>query len=142
MTNQEKLNDYDLEPIRYCARCYSLKIKYEEIIDSECCGDCGCSDILTSSIEEWEKKYEQRYGRKFTEKSNDPRTSIIFKMPLEKLKAKMWENPAWNKILHMLYPHFPGGLGKADSLILLFDRLVKDNRLGDLKMILYNLSRQ
>lgn len=142
MTNQERLNDYDSEPVSYCTRCYSLKIKYEEAIDSECCGDCGCTNIATASIEEWERKYQQRYGKKFAEKSNDPRTSPIFKLSLNKLKNKVWESPIWRKIITSLYPKFPGGLSKADSLILFFDSLIKENKLNDLKMLLYKLSRQ
>ena len=65
MSVEEKNQEYDSEPVKYCARCFSLKIKYEESIDAECCGDCGSSDILESSIEEWEKKYERKYGKKF-----------------------------------------------------------------------------
>ena len=32
--------NYDDEPVVYCSRCYSLKIKYEEAIDSDCCMEC------------------------------------------------------------------------------------------------------
>jgi len=142
MTNQEKLQDYDSEPVFYCTRCYSLKVKYEEAIDAECCGECGCSDIASCSIEEWETKFQKRYGNKYTVKSEDPRTSPIFKMTLEKLKTKVYEMPIWKNIIHALYPKFPEGLSKADSLLLLFDKLIKDNRLDDLKMLLYKISRQ
>ena len=142
MTNQEKLSDYNSEPVSYCARCYSLKIRYEESIDSECCGDCGCTSTVTSTIEEWERKYQHRYGKKFTEKSNDPRTSPIFKLSLSKLKTKVCDSPVWRKIVTTIYPKFPGGLSKADSLILYFDSLIKENKLDDLKMLLYKLGRQ
>lgn len=142
MTNREKLKEYDLVPVCYCTRCYSLKIKYEEITDSDYCVECGCSDIAEASFEEWEKKYQARYGKKLTEKSNDPRTSPIFKLSLDKLKTRVYEHPLWKKIIKTLYPGFPGGLGKTDSLLLLFDRLVKDNKVDDLKLLLYNLNRQ
>jgi hypothetical protein len=130
--------DYDEEPVVYCAKCYSLKIKYEEAIDADCCMDCGCSDVLTSSIDEWEKLYEQRYGHKFTVKTHDPKKSFIFKLPLEKLKEKVFKDIHWRDIIQNIYPHFPGGLGRADSLILFFDKLTRDNRLDDLRLLLLN----
>jgi hypothetical protein len=137
MSEIDKTQDYDSEPVRYCARCYSLKIKYEEVIDSECCADCGSSDILEAPIEEWEKKYERRYGHKFTVKESDPKKTFIFKLPLEKLKTKVYESPMWKDIIRSVYPSFPGGLGRADSIILFFDTLIKQGRLDELKMILY-----
>ena len=56
MPETRELNDYDSEPVRYCSRCYSLKVKYDETLDSEYCGDCGCSDISEAPIEIWEEK--------------------------------------------------------------------------------------
>lgn len=138
MSEQEKPANYDDEPVKYCARCYSLKVKYEDAIDSECCADCGSSDILEAPIEEWEKKYEKRYKHKFTEKNDDPKKSFIFKMPIEKLKTKVYESEHWREIIHHLYPRFPGGFGRADSIILLFDKLIKDNKIEELKLYLYN----
>lgn len=137
MTDQNKLNDYDSEPVRYCMRCYSLKIKYEEAIDSECCGDCGCSDIDTTTIEEWENKYQRRYGNKFVVKSNDPKASPIFKMSLEKIKTKVYKSDKWKELIHKMYPRFPKGLSKTDSILMFFDKLIKDNKIDDFKMILY-----
>lgn len=136
MSTQEKLNDYDSEPVVYCAKCYSLKIKYEEAIDADCCMDCGCSDMRTAPITEWERLYEQRYGRKYVEKTKDPRKSPIFNMPVNKLKMKVFNDPEWRSIIRTLYPKFPGGLGKSDSVILLFDKLLKDNRIDALRMLL------
>jgi hypothetical protein len=137
MDEQEKLNDYDSEPVRYCARCYSLKIKYDETLDSEYCGDCGCSDTIEAPIEEWEKKYERRYGKKFAEKQEDPKKTFIFRMPLEKIKSKVYNSPKWREIIKAIYPRFPGGYGKADSILLFFDTLVKQNRLDELKLFLF-----
>lgn len=133
---EEPFNAYDLEPVRFCARCYSLKIKYEEAIDADCCMDCGSSDTLTASIEEWENMYERRYGRKFVMKSNDPKRSPIFKLPISKLKDKVFESPSWRAIIKTLYPKFPKRLDKAESIILLFDKLVRDNRIDDLRLLL------
>lgn len=142
MHEKHKLEDYDAEPVKYCSRCYSLKIGYEESIDSECCLDCGSSDISTTSIENWEKMYEQRYGHKFTEKSKDPRHSLFFKMSVGKLKSMLYHHPLMMKFVHELYPDFPGGLSRADTLIMLFDQLSKDNRIDDLRYMLYVDSRR
>lgn len=136
MSSREEPNDYDLEPVRYCARCYSLKIKYEETTDSEYCGECGCSDTLVSSIDEWEKLYEKRYGSKYTVKGTDPKKSPIFLLPLDKLKEKLYNSPMMDAIIHSLYPRFPRGLGKADAIIMLFNFLIRDNRLDDLRLTL------
>lgn len=136
MREEELIEDYDSEPVIYCARCYSLKIKHEDSIGADVCTECGCSDTLTSSIEDWERLYERRYGHKFTVKNEDPKTSFIFKLPLEKLKDKVYESSAWREIIKALYPGFPGGLGRADSIILFFDKLVKDSRIADLKLLL------
>ncbi len=136
MLNKANPNDYDLEPVQYCARCYSLKIQYEELIDGDCCMECGCSDIKIASIYEWEKLYEKKYGRKYTEKNTDMSKNPIFKLPIEKLKMKIYDNPSWKYILHKIYPRFPGGLSRADSVILFFDKLTKDNKLDDLRTLL------
>lgn len=34
------------------------------------------------------------------------------------------------------YPTFPGGLGKLDSIILFFDKVIKDGRLDELRELL------
>ena len=128
--------DYDTEPVRYCSKCYSLKIRYDEASDIEYCADCGCSDMLESSIEDWERLYEQRFGHKYVVRSDNPKNSYIFKLPLSKLKSMLFESPIWRTFVKSLYPRFPMGLGKADSIILLFDKLVKDNRLDDLRLLL------
>ena len=136
MPYQEPPNEYDLEPVKYCARCYSLKIKYEETTDSEYCGDCGCSDVLTSPIDVWEKLYENRYGHKFAVKGTDPKKSPIFQLPISKLKEKVYGSPAFDSIIHSLYPRFHRGLGRGEALMLLFDFLIRDNRLDDLRLTL------
>ena len=137
MPDHQNPNDYDSEPVRYCARCYSLKIKYEEAIDSDCCMECGCSDMRESTIDEWERLYEKRYGQKYVVKTTDPTKSFVFKLPLDKLKEKVYDSPLWRDIIRALYPRFPGGLGKADSIILFFDKLIKDRKLDDLKLYLF-----
>lgn len=135
-------SEYDLEPVKYCSNCYSLKIKYEEIIDAECCGECGCSDIVTSSISEWEEKYEKRYGHKFTCKSGNPQKHPIYKLPIRELKKRVFQSSLWQNICRKLYPKFPVRLNRADGVMWLFDRLIKDNRINDLKLLLIKIFKE
>lgn len=136
MCSREKREEYDEEPVRYCANCYSLRIKYEEAIDGDCCVDCGCMSTKESNIKDWEKLYLKRYGKKFVDDEGDPKKSAYFNMPIAKLKRKLYDSKAFDDIVKALYPKFPGGLSRADSVILLFDRLVKDNKLDELRLLL------
>lgn len=138
----EKQENFDQEPVAYCAKCYSLNIIHEEVIDSDCCGECGCSDIRTTSIDEWEKMYVNRYKHKFVETNHDVRKSPIFLLPLEKLKLKVYNNSEWRDICKTLYPTFPDGLSKTDSTILLFAKLVQENRIDDLRLELINRNKK
>lgn len=138
MIKQKNLKDYDEEPVTYCAKCYSLRIVYEDTIGVDCCRDCGCSDLLTSSIEEWEKLFARRYGHKYMEDKGDIRRSPMFQLPLDKLKTVVYEHPEWRDICKALYPTFPEGLSKADSVILLFAKLYQESRIDDLRMELIN----
>ena len=79
MDNGRKNKDYDSEPVKFCSKCYSLKVTYEDALGLECCADCGSSEISEASLEEWEKKYVQRYGHKLVVKNEDPRKTYIFK---------------------------------------------------------------
>ena len=138
MTKQEKLNDYDSEPVRYCSKCYSLKVRYEESIDAECCMECGCADTKEASIEDWEKLYERRYGSKYVVKNSNPRNAPIFKLSISELKYKVFDHPKWKNIILTLYPRFPKIREKADAVFLLFNKLLKDNRIDDLRFLLLN----
>ena len=140
MPKKSKPNDYDSDPVTYCSRCYSLNIKHDDAIDLDCCGECGCTDFKTSNVYDWEKLFNQRYGHKYIEKNHDVKKSAIFQLSIEKLKSKVFNNPSWREICKSLYSSFPGGLSRADSVILLFAKLVQDNRLDDLKMKLVDLS--
>ena len=133
---KKKKQDYDSEPVCYCSRCYSLKIKYEDTIGADYCTDCGCSDISTAPIDRWEMLYERKYGHKFIEGSSDEHNSYIFKMPIQKLKTKVYEHPQMRDIIHTLYPRFPAKYSRTDAVILLFDKLCKDNRIDDLRLLL------
>lgn len=132
MLKQDK--DYDSEPVTYCAKCYSLNIRYEDSIGMDCCGKCGCTDFLTSSYDEWEKKFKERYGHKLIEEKGDIKKSPIFQMTNTQLKKELIKCPSWKLVCRNLYPNFPNWLDKADSIILLFAKLYKDNRIDELKM--------
>lgn len=62
--------DYNKEKVYYCGVCLSLKVlKFKHPSNEEeddCyCGMCSSTDIKTSSIEEWELLFQNRYGYKF-----------------------------------------------------------------------------
>ena len=139
MPDVKVINDYDSEPVRYCAKCYSLKIKYEDSKDADYCADCGCFDITDAPIEVWEEKYEKRYGHKFAVKTEDPKKTFVFNLSIEDLKKRVYHSEKWKQIIYSLYPKFPGGYSKADSIILFFHQIVKDNKISDLKMLLLKL---
>ena len=137
MPEQEKINDYDSEPVVYCANCLSLKIKHNEALDMDYC-DCGCTDIKECLPEEWEVLYEKKYGHKYLEKS-DIRKSPIFQLSFSKLMHKVSDSPKWEYIIKEIYGHLPKGMSKADSIVVFFDRLVKDNKLDALRTLLYKM---
>jgi hypothetical protein len=132
--------DYDEEPVVYCARCYSLNIRHDEDVSEwgseDYCGNCGCSDVVSSSIQEWEELYSRRYGKKFVEVNTDPRKTFIFKLSIDKLKKRVFEDPEWREIVWGLYPHFPRNLNRAESVLFLFDKLIHDHRMDDLRLLL------
>jgi hypothetical protein len=139
MDNQGRHEEYDSEPVRYCARCYSLRVKYDADTDAEYCDDCGCTDILESSFDEWEKRYENRFKHKFCEKSEDPKKNFIFSLSLRELREKVYESSKWKEIIKGMFPHFPGGYSKADSVILFFDTVIRQNKIEELKLLLIKL---
>jgi hypothetical protein len=136
MTEQDKCNEYNAEPVYYCANCYSLKIAYEDTLDLDCCMDCGSSNIKTTSIENWEALYKRRYGKPFVTKQADYRNHPIYKLSNSDLMVKVAESPEWKKIVYELYPHFPSFLRREDAIMLFFDKLITDNKVDDLKLIL------
>ena len=60
---QYSIEEYNNEPVFYCKNCLSLKVKIVGGFDF--CDECGCTDISQCHIEEWDKLYETRNGRKF-----------------------------------------------------------------------------
>jgi hypothetical protein len=134
MVEQKNMNEMESDTVDFCSRCYSLKIKYEDSIGMDCCGDCGCTDFRTASFDEWEKLYKERYDHKYVEGTRDIKKSPIFQMSNDKLKIKVSNDPSWREICRAMYPTFPNWLSKADSVILLFAKLYQENRLDDLRM--------
>nr|DAM02247.1 MAG TPA: Rubrerythrin, rubrerythrin, peroxidase, peroxide, oxidized [Caudoviricetes sp.] len=65
MENSNCVQDFNEEPVFYCSHCLSLSVRRVE--DSDFCDKCGCTEIESSSIEDWESKYTEKYGHKYIE---------------------------------------------------------------------------
>ena len=126
--------NYNEEPVCYCANCFSLKIQHEDSLDIDYCADCGCSDIRESPISSWEQLYARRYGKYYVSRRTDPKRAKVFSMPIDSLKAKVYESPYLRRIINALYPVFPKGLKRSEAVITLFDKIVKDGRVNDLRL--------
>lgn len=62
-------NEYNDEPVLYCAKCLSLKIRnVPNMEDTDYCDDCGSTHIESCQIGEWEEMYKNKYGIKFLDK--------------------------------------------------------------------------
>jgi len=57
MMNKDDIN-YNSEPVYWCNSCMSLNIKSVDGIDY--CDKCGSTDIVVTSIEEWQTEKERR----------------------------------------------------------------------------------
>lgn len=65
MDNQTT-NDYNSIPVLYCKNCLSLRIMgIEGFEDADFCDECGSTDIVKSSIEEWQELYRAKSGHDF-----------------------------------------------------------------------------
>lgn len=136
-----KIEDYEDDPVVFCNKCLSLSIKHSDIVDTDYCSCCGCSDISEAPIAEWENKYKKKYGKPYVVKSNDIKKNPIFLLTRGKLMTKLASLPQWKEIIKKLYPRFPNSWSKADSIILLFDKLTKDNRMDDLRITILNYTK-
>ena len=132
MAKQE--NNIQEEPWVFCERCYSIRFKYEDSLGMECCEDCGCTDFKSSTFEDWEKLYKNRYGHPYLEDCNSIKKSTVFLLSDEQLKTKLFKSSACKEICRKLYTGFPGGLSNEDSVLLLFSKLYRDNRLDALRL--------
>ena len=71
MSSLGKDFNYNDIPVYYCKQCLSLKIKtIPHIMDMDYCDDCNSTNIGKTSIFEWEKMFEERYGYKYLNKSS------------------------------------------------------------------------
>lgn len=62
-SNKHK-QEYEEEPVYYCADCLSLNVLiYDE--DTSYCGECTGVDIKSTSFKEWEKLYIEKYGKEY-----------------------------------------------------------------------------
>lgn len=138
-SNQVPLEKGEQDFVVFCPKCYSLKIVHEENLDTDCCMDCGCTETREAPFEVWEAIYERRYGKKFLERKGDSRKSPIFLLPFNKLMEKVANSTRWECIINSIYNGFPKNLDKADSIVLFFDKLVKDNKLNALRELLYKM---
>lgn len=60
---------FDDEPVYYCKRCLSLKIRQIPLLpEGDYCEDCGAVDIDSTTIEEWLKMYKKKYGHEHIQK--------------------------------------------------------------------------
>lgn len=72
------------EPVYYCKRCLSLKIKYlselapggadsDDALYNYYCDDCMAAgdNIGCCSIEEWEKMYKEKYDIKYLDNERE-----------------------------------------------------------------------
>lgn len=63
--------EYNQEPVYYCPKCLSLRIRFIKTLSGmEYCDDCGGTNIQTSSIEEWEQKFIERFKHPYIEIKN------------------------------------------------------------------------
>lgn len=142
MNNDNRQTDYDDEPVVFCSKCYSLKIKHDDSCGEDYCVDCGNTDMISAPIEQWEKLYEGRYGHKYVEHKFNPKTLPVFSFSTQKIKDIVRESPFFFKLYRELYPHAPYGMSKADSYMWLFDKISRDCRLDDLKICLWKYMRK
>lgn len=61
--NQHEVNkhdEYNKEPVKYCAHCLSLAIMESE--GTLYCDKCGSTDVKEANIFDWEKIYAAKYA--------------------------------------------------------------------------------
>jgi Fe2+ or Zn2+ uptake regulation protein len=61
---EENIN-YNEEPVFYCAHCLSLRIRSAGLPSLLYCDSCSCTDVEEANIEEWQEKFENKYGFNF-----------------------------------------------------------------------------
>ena len=143
MNNTQNHNEFDLEPVSYCPKCYSLKIGYVPGVEGmEYCMDCGCLDIASTDIYEWEKLYEERYGHKFVTQKSSVEGHPIWNLRLKDLRTKVLESPYYKDIIREVYPDWKYYSNPVDTVFLFFDSVVKDGLLPKLKRVMVVRDRE
>lgn len=62
--NLDAKEEYNKEPVYYCRKCLSLKIKaLDSFIDF--CDECGGTDIAITDIYTWQEMYKSKYNKDF-----------------------------------------------------------------------------
>lgn len=123
--------DYDAEPVKFCANCYSLKIGYEPLVDMEYCMDCGSSELHEANIYQWENLYATKYGHKYIRRTKSTRSPYA-SLSEEEHRALLYNSSALPEIIKRLYPKFPTGLNRGEAVMLLYNSLKKDGRIDEL----------
>ena len=58
--------EYNELPVFFCEDCLSLTIL--KMDDYNYCKDCGSTNVKLTMIDDWEKRYKQKYGKKLLQK--------------------------------------------------------------------------
>ena len=64
--NSMTKKEYNDIPVFFCEDCLSLTIL--KMDDYNYCKDCGSTNIKLTMIDDWEKRYKQKYGKKLLQK--------------------------------------------------------------------------
>lgn len=86
---------YDEEPVSYCTACLSLKIKRLEKTNTYYCGNCGNTNLDTTSINNWQNKYKKRYGEIYIKK-NMKKTTLNEISNWIKTEKEIFHNFIWS----------------------------------------------
>ena len=63
MDNLREEANYNDEPVFYCEKCMSLRIRFVNgLSNSEYCDNCGSTEINQSNIEDWRQQFKNKYG--------------------------------------------------------------------------------
>jgi len=54
---------YNSEPIYFCEECFSPAIIWDKEEECDVCKDCGGINIVRGSLEVWEDKFTNQYGK-------------------------------------------------------------------------------
>lgn len=132
------LGSYDLEPVRYCSRCYSLRVGYVgDAGGTDYCMDCGSTDISEARIGEWERLYKERYGHDYLERKQDPMRARIYGMAWKDLRQEFYSSPCWMEIVKAMYPKFPKYKCKEDAMLAFINRIEEDGKVDEFKERMY-----